>query len=97
MRFLRYKALKSVMGSGRAGPGREFSDFSLKYERTRSARCARSLVTTDYDQAQTFVISNDTWGYALAGYNQGLRHEVLIGGGGDGFIGTETHLPPKFS
>ena len=44
MRFLRYKALKSVMGSGRAGPGREYSDFSLKFERTRSARCARSLV-----------------------------------------------------
>ena len=44
MRFLRYKALKSVMGSGRAGPGREYSDFSVKYERTRSARCARSLV-----------------------------------------------------
>ena len=34
------------MGSGRAGPGREYSDFSLKYERTRSARCARSLVST---------------------------------------------------
>ena len=34
------------MGSGRVGPGREYSDFSLKYERTRSARCARSLVTT---------------------------------------------------
>ena len=31
-------------GPGRAGPGREYSDFSLKYERTRSARCARSLV-----------------------------------------------------
>ena len=31
-------------GSGRAGPGREYSDFSLEYERTRSARCARSLV-----------------------------------------------------
>ena len=51
MRFLRYKTLKSVMGSGRAGPGRagpgrEYSDFSLKYERTRSARCARSLVIT---------------------------------------------------
>ena len=38
MRFLRYKALKSVMGSGRVGPGREYSYFSLKYERTRSAR-----------------------------------------------------------
>ena len=24
----------------------EYSDFSLKYERTRSARCARSLVTS---------------------------------------------------
>ena len=46
MRFLRYKALKSVMGTGRVGPGREYSDFSLKYERTRSARCARSLVIT---------------------------------------------------
>ena len=45
MRFLRYKTLKSVMGSGRVGSGREYSDFSLKYERTRSARCARSLVT----------------------------------------------------
>ena len=33
------------VGPGRAGPGREYSDFSLKYERTRSARCARSLVT----------------------------------------------------
>ena len=44
MRFLRYKALKSVMGPGRAGSGRKYSDFSLKYERTRSARCARSLV-----------------------------------------------------
>ena len=32
------------MGSGRAGPGREYLDFSLKYERTPSARCARSLV-----------------------------------------------------
>ena len=32
------------VGPGRAGPGREYSDFSLKYERTRSARCARSLV-----------------------------------------------------
>ena len=48
MRFLRYKTLKSVMGSGRAGPGREYSDFSLKYERTRSARCARSLVIMCY-------------------------------------------------
>ena len=47
MRFLRYKALKSVMGPGRAGSGREYSDFSLKFERTRSARCARSLVTKD--------------------------------------------------
>ena len=27
---------------------------------------------------------------------QGRRHEVLFGGG-DGFIGTQTHLPPKFS
>ena len=44
MRFPRYKALKSVMGSGRVGSGREYSDFFLKYERTRSARCARSLV-----------------------------------------------------
>ena len=35
-------------GSGRVGPGREYSDFSLKYERTRSARCARSLVTIRY-------------------------------------------------
>ena len=32
------------VGPGRAGSGREYSDFSLKYERTRSARCARSLV-----------------------------------------------------
>ena len=38
MRFLRYKTLKSVMGPGRVGPGREYSDFSLKFERTRSAR-----------------------------------------------------------
>ena len=50
MRFLRYKTLKSVKGPGRAGPGRagpgrEYSNFSLKYERTRSARCARSLIT----------------------------------------------------
>ena len=44
MRFLRYEALKSVMGPGRVGPGREYSDFSLKFERTRSVRCARSLV-----------------------------------------------------
>ena len=29
MRFLRYKALKSVMGPGRAGPDREYSDFAL--------------------------------------------------------------------
>ena len=28
--------------------------------------------------------------------SQGHRHEVLFGGGG-GFIGTQTHLPPKFS
>ena len=48
MRFLRYKALKSVMGPGRVGSGREYSDFSLQYERTRSARCARSLVTIRY-------------------------------------------------
>ena len=27
---------------------------------------------------------------------QERRHEVLIGGGG-GFMGTQTHLPPKFS
>ena len=47
MRFMRYKALKSVMGPGRVGPGREYSDFSLKYERTRSARCARLLVMTE--------------------------------------------------
>ena len=26
---------------------------------------------------------------------QGGRHEVLIGG--DGFMGTQAHLPPKFS
>ena len=56
MRFLRYKALKSVMGPGRAGSGRAANTqiFSLEYklyerscvyERTRSARCARSLVT----------------------------------------------------
>ena len=30
MQFLRYKALKSVMGPGRAGSGREYSDFPLK-------------------------------------------------------------------
>ena len=52
MRFLRYKALKSVMGSGRAGPGREYSDFSLKYERTRSAHCARSLVISKFSTTQ---------------------------------------------
>ena len=29
---------------------------------------------------------------------QGRRHEVLLGGGGeDGFIGTQTNLPSKFS
>ena len=38
------RGLKSVMGPGRAGPGREYSDVALKYERIRSARCARSLV-----------------------------------------------------
>ena len=35
-------------GSGRAGSGREYSDFPLKYERTRSARCARSLVINPF-------------------------------------------------
>ena len=44
MRFLRYKALKSVMGPGRVGP--RILRFSLKYERTLSARCARSLLST---------------------------------------------------
>ena len=42
MRFLRYKALKSVMGPGRVGPGREYSDFSLKF-RKNSLRSLRSL------------------------------------------------------
>ena len=29
-------------------------------------------------------------------YLRGRRHELLFGGG-DGFMGTQTHLPPKFS
>ena len=29
------------------------------------------------------------------GLVQGRRHEILFGG--DGFMGTQTHLPPKFS
>ena len=28
---------------------------------------------------------------------QGRRHVVLFGGGGGGFMGTEIHLPQKFS
>ena len=35
---------------------------------------------------------------ALLREGQGRHHEVLIGGGGGvGFIGTQTHLSPKFS
>ena len=63
MRFLRYKTLRGVMGSGRgrvgpgqAGPGHEDSNVSLKYERTRSDRCARSLVTIALvDLALTYI------------------------------------------
>ena len=32
------------VGPGRVGTGHKYSDFSLEYERTRSARCACSLV-----------------------------------------------------
>ena len=34
----------------RAGSGREYSDFSLKYERTRSTRCARSARNQGHHQ-----------------------------------------------
>ena len=61
MRFLRYMALKSVMGPGRVGPGREYSDFSLKFERTRSARCARSLVIICFLLFASFVSLNYTY------------------------------------
>ena len=72
MRFLRYKALKSVMGSGRvgpgrAGPGREYSDFSLKYERTRSARCARSLVITSEREARSEFLLIYTKNLSMSG------------------------------
>ena len=46
------------MGPDRVGTGREYSDFSLKFERTRSARCARSLVT----KQKAFEILQETYG-----------------------------------
>ena len=53
-----YNALKSVMGPGRAGSGREYSDFSFKRKRTHCARCARSLVNIITQFTTQFVPSS---------------------------------------
>ena len=99
-----------VIAGGSTGPWKIWGDRSRTevaasrlnayLSRSCSLKYFKKLLETKVNRFCHWVLHCQWFGSFqcnLICQNQGRRHEVLIFFGGDGFIGSQAHLPPKFN